>query len=167
MFHSKGLILTNLPIPDTSFSGAWKQEVGGWEPGISFYGLESSQDPDAGLLLLFLAGANGRICRQVLVDKQDQMSSSAPTAQLPRTQDSAPCSPAVFPQGHHPSKTKAAIRLPGHSCQLFSHPSRPTCSNLPANLRRPSGSPLHLDLGTAVSSGKLEPPAWQVAQGVA
>lgn len=66
-----------------------------------------------------------KICRQLLVSKQDQIPSSTQLPTPPGTSGPSTLLPSCFPQDHHPSKTEAPSRLSGHSHQLFSYPQAP------------------------------------------
>lgn len=71
---------------------------------------------------MFLAGANGRICRQVLINKQDQMSSSAP---LPSFQG---------PRPEHPAPQLFSLRdttLPRPKLPSGSQGTAASCSHTP------------------------------------
>lgn len=113
-----------IPAHPRHFSRAWTQELDGWGPGgISLWGLGSSQNPDMGPLLLFLAGGKGRDPTIKPANKTEYhvppLLPHPPGNQAPST-----LLPSCFPQGHHPSSSEVSNRLLGHSHQLFSHPSK-------------------------------------------
>lgn len=88
------------------------------------WGLGSSQDPDMGLLLLILAGGKGRHPTIEPASKTKYHTPPlphTPPAGYPGSQHPLP---SCSPQGHHPSSSEVSSRLPGHSHQLFSHPSK-------------------------------------------
>ena len=125
---SLGQVPKFLPTPDTCpHPPKHCLDAGcGWlGPRNQLAGLGSSQNPDVGPLLLFLAGGKGRNPTIGPANKiKYHLPPLLPTPPSPETQAFSTLLPSCFPQGHHPSSSEVSSRFPGHSHQLFSHPSQ-------------------------------------------
>lgn len=133
----------------------------------SMGGLGSRQHPAAGHLLLLLAEAKGE---NVAINSaaNETKYHFPPGSQFPQgPSPSASCSPAV---------SLRDTTLPGLKCPAVSQDTATSCFHTPlrtqvSRLLLPipwqSGSLFYLAMGSATSSRKLAPSAWQVAQGVA